>query len=89
MRKLRFAPFLTPLLYLCSLYVVSSTPQGKKFHQEKMYKNGLTYYMLPWLHDNIGCIEFTLRDAQTEDPMIVLKKTAREFIQLRKKYQSM
>ena len=89
LRKLRFAPFLTPLFYLCSLYVVSSTPQGKKFHQEKMYKNGLTYYMLPWLHDNIGCIEFTLRDAQTEDPMIVLKKTAREFIQLRKKYQSM
>ena len=89
LRKLRFAPVFIPLFYICSLYIVSSTPQGQKFHQEKLYKDGLTYYMLPWLHNNIGCIEFTLRDGQTTDHIIVLKESSREFIELRKKYQSM
>jgi len=88
-RKLRFTPVLIPVFYICSLYIVSLTPQGQKFHKEKLYKDGLTYYMLPWLHNNIGCIEFTLRDGQTKDHIIVLKESSREFIQLRKKYQSM
>ncbi len=89
LRKLRFAPLFIPLFYICSLYIVSLTPQGQKFHKEKLYKDGLTYYMLPWLHNNIGCIEFTLRDGQTEDHIIVLKESSRKFIELRKKYQSM
>lgn len=89
LRKLRFAPLFIPLFYICSLYIVSLTPQGQKFHKEKLYKDGLTYYMLPWLHNNIGCIEFTLRDGQTKDHIIILKESSREFIELRKKYQSM
>lgn len=89
LRKLRFAPVLIPIFYICSLYIVSLTPQGQKFHKEKLYKDGLTYYMLPWLHNNIGCIEFTLRDGQTKDHIIVLKESSREFIELRKKYQTM
>ncbi len=89
LRKLKFVPVFIPLFYICSLYIVSLIPQTQKFHQEKLYKGGLTYYMLPWLHNNIGCIEFTLRDGQTDDHIIVLKESSREFIQLRKKYQSM
>lgn len=88
-RKLSFIPFLIPLFYLSSLQVVSLIPQAQAFHKEKLYKGGLNYYMLPWLHDNIGCIEFTIEDGQTKDHIIVLKESSREFIKLRRRYQSM
>lgn len=89
LRKLRFAPALIPLFYIISLNIVSSIPQAQNFHKEKLYKGGLTYYMLPWLHNNIGCVEFTLDNGQTEDNVVALKESSNEFIQLRKKYQSM
>ena len=88
LRKLRFAPALIPLFYIISLNVVSLIPQAQDFHKEKSYKGGLTYYMLPWLHNNIGCIEFTLNNGQTEDNVIALKESSLEFIKLRKKYQT-
>lgn len=87
LRKLRFAPLFIPLFYVFSLYIVSMIPQANEFHQKKLYKGGLNYYMLPWLHDNIGCLEFTLENGQTEDDVEALKKASNEFIELRKKYQ--
>ena len=88
LRKLAFTPVLTPLFYIFCMYAVSFAPQGKKFHQDKLYKGGLSYYMLPWLHDNIGCIEFTLQNRKTTDDVGLLKQSSREFIRLRNKYQS-
>ncbi|MFC4685888.1 MAG: hypothetical protein BGO86_14495 [Chryseobacterium sp. 36-9] len=88
LKRLMLTPLLIPLFYIFSLYIVSLTPQGKKFHQEKLYKDGLCYYMLPWLNNNIGCIEFTLNNGQTRDNVIALKLASKEFIELRKKYQT-
>lgn len=88
MKKLIFTPALIPLFYILSLQIVSLLPQGKQFHEAKLYKGGLHYYMLPWLNNNIGCIEFTLDNGQTEDNVIALREQSKEFIKLRKKYQS-
>lgn len=87
LKKLRFIPLFTPLFYILSFYIILSTPSGKKFHQEKLYKDGLRYYMLPWLNNNIGCIEFTLDNVQSNDKVDVLKNQSTEFIKLRKKHQ--
>ncbi|CAD7809205.1 hypothetical protein CHRY9390_01959 [Chryseobacterium aquaeductus] len=87
LKKLIFAPLLIPFIYILSLYIVSSIPQGKKFHQEKLYKGGLSYYMLPWLTHNIGCIEFTLDKVKCEDNVVALIEQSKEFIKLRLKYQ--
>ena len=87
LKNIKFVPLFTPLFYIGSLYIVSLTPQGKKFHQEKLYKKGLTYYMLPWLNNNVGCIEFTLENTKCDDKVEALKKASNEFIQIRMKYQ--
>lgn len=88
LRQLRIAPIFIPLFYIICLNFVSVTPQGLEFHKKKLYKGGLSYYMLPWLHNNIGCLEFTLDNGQTEDNVVALKESSNEFIKLRKKYQS-
>lgn len=89
LRKFRFVPVFIPLFYVICLYIVSIIPQSKDFQQEKAYKGGLSYYMLPWLHNNIGCIEFTLDNGQTTDNVEALKLASKEFIELRKKYQTL
>lgn len=87
LKKLQLLPVMTPLFYIFSLYLISFVPQGKEFHEKKLYKGGLKYYMLPWLNDNIGCLEFTLDNGKTEDNVDALKESSTEFIELRKKYQ--
>lgn len=87
LRKLWLTPLLTPLFYIFSMYLISVTPQGKEFHDKKLYKGGLDYYMLPWLYHNIGCIEFTLDNGKTEDDVEAMKAASNEFIKLRRKYQ--
>lgn len=87
LKKLIFAPLFIPFIYILSLYIVLLAPQGKKFHQEKLYKGGLFYYMLPWLTDNIGCVEFTLDNIKCKDNVEALIEQSKEFIQLRLKYQ--
>lgn len=89
LKKLQFLPLVIPVFYILCMYIVSAVPQGNEFHQKKLYKGGLTYYMLPWLHDNIGCIEFTLDNGQTEDNVEALKEASSDFIELRKKYQTL
>lgn len=84
LKKLRFVPLLIPLFYVVCFYIVSSTPQGQKFHQDKLYKQGLKYYMLPWLNNNAGCIEFTLNQVECKDDVEALKKSSNEFIEIRK-----
>ncbi len=88
LRQLRIVPIFIPLFYIISLNIVSLIPQGLEFNKNKLYKGGLSYYMLPWLHNNIGCLEFTLDNGQTEDNVVALKESSNEFIKLRKKYQS-
>ncbi|TDX82585.1 protein O-mannosyl-transferase family [Epilithonimonas xixisoli] len=89
LKKFQLLPIMIPLFYVFSFYIALIIPQGKEFHTKKLYKGGLNYYMLPWLTDNIGCLEFTLNDGKTEDNVEALKETSQEFIKLRKRYQSL
>ncbi|PZU83121.1 MAG: hypothetical protein DI529_13225 [Chryseobacterium sp.] len=89
LKKLKFVPLFIPLFYIVCFYIVSLTPQGNQFHQKKLYKDGLRYYMLPWLNGNTGCIEFTLDHGKAEDNVEALKLATKEFIELRQKYQTL
>ncbi len=88
-KKLSFATFLIPLIYVVAVYAVSFTSPGKKLDNEKSYKGGLTYYMLPWLIDNKGCLEFALDPVKTLDNTEALEQSSLKFIELRKKYQNL
>ena len=88
-RRLRFAPVLIPFFYVCCLWIVSLLPHSKDFQNKKAYKGGLHYYMLPWLHNNIGCIEFTLDNGTATDNVEALKEWSNEFIKMRKEYQTL
>ena len=87
LENLRFACLFIPLFYVLCFYTVSLTPQGQSFHQDKLYKQGLKYYMLPWLNNNAGCLEFTLDNVECKDDVEALKNASNDFIELRKKYQ--
>ncbi|MBW8524812.1 DUF2723 domain-containing protein [Chryseobacterium chendengshani] len=89
LKKLKFIPLFIPLIYVSCFYIVSLTEAGEKFNQEKLYKDGLRYYMLPWLHNNVGCLEFTLDHIQCNDNVEAMKEASRQFIELRKKKQSL
>jgi len=88
-RKLIFLPALTPLFYICCLQIAMLIPKVQAFHRQKEYKGGLTYYMIPWLHNNVGCIEFTLSGNVPGEDVTHLKKSVSHFIKLRSRYQSM
>ncbi len=80
---------ITPLNYTLSKYIVSNTDAGKKFHQDKIYKDGLNYYMLPWYHNNKGIIEVYLNKEETNEDIDWMYKSVIEFIELRKNKMSL
>ena len=80
---------ITPLNYTLSKYIVSNTDTGKKFHQDKIYKDGLNYYMLPWYHNNKGIIEVYLNKEETNEDIDWMYKSVIEFIELRKNKMSL
>ena len=80
---------ITPLNYTLSKYIVSNTEAGKMFHQDKIYKDGLNYYMLPWYHNNKGIIEVYLNKEETNDDIDWMYKSVIEFIELRKNKMSL
>ncbi len=88
-KNLIFLPILIPLFYILCLQIALRVPQMHSFHQQKLYKGGLTYYTLPWLHNNVGCIEFTLSGNVAGEDVTHLKKSSSYFIKLRSRYQSM
>jgi len=88
LKRLQFITFLIPLFYIGSHKIASSLESTKIFQQEKAYKGGLSYYMLPWLHNNLGSIEFTLENRPTNDNVEELRKQSLEFVEIREKYQN-
>lgn len=88
LKRLQFITLFIPLFYLGCYKVTSSLRVTENFQQQKAYKGGLSYYMLPWLHDNIGCLEFIFNNRKTYDNVEELRKQSLEFIEIREKYQS-
>ena len=56
--------------------------KGYEFNEQKKYKGGLKYYMLPWLNNNVGILETTIKNSETPEPLDWMKKSAKEYINL-------
>lgn len=88
-RKLwAFSTILIPLFYIASLNIVSKIPKAERFNQTKAYKGGLVYYLLPWMNNNVGIIEFTIDKKIAPDDMKWMTDSANEFINLKSKEMS-
>ncbi|MGO4707613.1 glycosyltransferase family 39 protein [Chryseobacterium sp. 2TAF14] len=87
LKSLQFITILIPLFYIGSYKIASLLPATRSFQEEKAYKGGLSYYMLPWLHNNLGCLEFTIEKRTTTDNVEKLREQSLEFIEIRENYQ--
>ena len=54
--------FSTPLYYYSAKQLAMQTTKGKEFHQQKAYKDGLNYYLLPWMNNDKGILEVILNN---------------------------
>ncbi len=68
-KKLSWICVLIPAFYYLSFSVAKLTPQGKDFDDFKSYKGGLRYYMLPWMNDNKGILEFVIDKKTAPEPI--------------------
>ncbi|WP_312078119.1 protein O-mannosyl-transferase family [Chryseobacterium sp.] len=83
-RKLSFACLLIPFFYLSAFFVVGVTEKGKEFDDFKSYKGGLSYYLLPWMNDNKGIVEFVIDKKTAPEPINWMTISAEEYIELMK-----
>lgn len=81
--------FCIPFFYLLSYFIVSKTPQGQNFDQEKSHKGGLSYYLFPWMNDNIGVLEYYLDEKTPADTSDFMYNNCLEFLKLRKEKNSL
>ncbi|MGV0922252.1 protein O-mannosyl-transferase family [Empedobacter tilapiae] len=87
----KYNPFVSVLILLVPLYyystkqLVSKTAKGKEFHQQKAYKGGLNYYLLPWMNNNKGIIEVILNNEETNEDIDWMKESAQQLIDLKSK----
>lgn len=83
----RWSPLvvLIPVFYVGSFYIAKSIPAAKNFDEFKTYKGGLAYYMLPWMNDNVGILEFTIEDRTANEEVSWMTKSAHEYIDLLQK----
>ena len=87
----KYNPFISVLILLVPLYyystkqLVSKTTKGKEFHQQKAYKGGLNYYLLPWMNNNKGIIEVILNNEETNEDIDWMKESAQQLIDLKSK----
>lgn len=75
---------LVPFFYILSFFAVSHTTPGHKFDKEKSYKGGLSYYLFPWMHSNIGVLEYYLDEKTPSDNQDFMYNNCQEFLKLRK-----
>lgn len=83
-KKLSFACLLIPFFYLSAFFVVGMTEKGKEFDDFKSYKGGLSYYLLPWMNDNKGIVEFVIDKKTAPEPINWMTVSAEEYIELMK-----
>jgi hypothetical protein len=80
-KYLKFGILLFPLFYFVSYKIADNTSFGKEFHESKAYKGGLKYYMLPWLNNNVGILEFTIRGKTAPEDISWMTQPANEYIE--------
>lgn len=79
-KKLSWVCLLIPAFYFLSFKVLLSTSKGQEFHNLKSYKGGLSYYMLPWMNNNVGILEFTIDKKTAPEPMSWMIESAEGYI---------
>lgn len=83
-----FSFLLIPTFYFLSLKLIGQIPQGIAFDKTKEYKGGLRYYLLPWMNDNVGILQFTIDKKNPPENIEWMTKSANELIEIKSKYQS-
>ncbi|WP_126652472.1 protein O-mannosyl-transferase family [Chryseobacterium aureum] len=84
LRKLSWVCLLIPVGYFLLYKTIFLTEKGKEFHAFKAYKGGLDYYVLPWMNNNVGILEFTIDKKQAPEPIEWMTISAVEYIKLLK-----
>lgn len=84
LKKYSWACLLIPLGYVAVYKGALSTEKGKELHAFKEYKGGLNYYMLPWMNDNAGILEFTIDKKTATEPVYWVITSANDYIKLKK-----
>jgi hypothetical protein len=84
LKKVSWACLLIPIGYLLTYKAVFQTEKGQAFHSFKKYKGGLNYYILPWMNDNAGILEFTIDKKTAPEPINWMTLSAMEYIELLK-----
>ena len=84
LRKFSWVCLLIPVGYLLLYKMVFLTEKGKEFHAFKAYKGGLDYYILPWMNNNAGILEFTIDKKQAPEPIEWMTISAVEYIKVLK-----
>lgn len=84
LRKFSWVCLLIPVGYFVLYKAIFLTEKGKEFHAFKEYKGGLDYYVLPWMNNNVGILEFTIDKKQAPEPIEWMTISAVEYIKLLK-----
>ncbi|RLJ34290.1 uncharacterized protein DUF2723 [Chryseobacterium sp. 7] len=84
LRKFSWVCLLIPVGYFVLYKAIFLTEKGKEFHAFKEYKGGLDYYVLPWMNNNAGILEFTIDKKQAPEPIEWMTISAIEYIKLLK-----
>ena len=84
LRRFSWVCLLIPAGYLLFYKVAFLTEKGKEFHASKEYKGGLDYYVLPWMNNNVGILEFTIDKKQAPEPIEWMTISAVEYIKVLK-----
>lgn len=84
LRKFSWICLLIPVGYFVLYKAIFLTEKGKEFHTFKEYKGGLDYYVLPWMNNNAGILEFTIDKRQAPEPIEWMTISAVEYIKLLK-----
>ena len=84
LKSFSFIAFLIPLFYIFSFSIAQNTEKGKNFGEFKSYKGGLNYYLLPWMNENVGIVEFTMENRKAPEKVNWMTYSALEYINLLK-----
>ncbi|WP_336964015.1 protein O-mannosyl-transferase family [Chryseobacterium contaminans] len=83
-KRFSWVCLLIPLSYVFIFQIVILTEKGKEVNSLKEYKGGISYYLLPWMNDNIGILEFTIDHKIAPEPIDWMTESAKEYIQILK-----
>ncbi|PQA92244.1 Protein of unknown function [Chryseobacterium piscicola] len=83
-KKTSFTCAFIPVFYILSFCIVGKTAKGKAFDDFKSYKGGIAYYLLPWMNNNKGIIEFVIDKKTAPEPIHWMKASVDEYVKLMK-----